>query len=55
MVPGLYLYRAIYHLGGMALDQSASWFASAGTIIMALPLGLIAARILTDRNFRYSS
>ena len=36
MVPGLYLYRAIY-------------------IIMALPLGLIFARIITDKTFRRCS
>ena len=53
MVPGLYLYRAIYNLGIMSLGPAASWFASAILIIAALPLGLIFARILTDRTFRY--
>lgn len=53
MVPGLYLYRAIYNLGIMSLTTSASWFASAFLIIIALPFGLIFARILTDRTFRY--
>ena len=53
MVPGLYLYRAVYNLGTMSLSVSASWFASAMLIIVALPLGLIFARILTDRSFRY--
>lgn len=53
MVPGLYLYRAIYNLGAMSLQNSASWFASAILIILGLPLGLIFARILTDRTFRY--
>lgn len=53
MVPGLYLYRAIYNLGVMSLTEAVSWFASAAMIIMALPLGLIFARILTDRTFRY--
>ena len=48
MVPGLYLYRAIYNLGIMSLNVSASWFAAAILIIVALPLGLIFARILTD-------
>lgn len=28
MVPGLYLYRAIYNLGVMSLQTSASWFAA---------------------------
>lgn len=53
MVPGLYLYRAIYNLGIMSLNESVSWFAAAIMIIAALPLGLIFARILTDRTFRY--
>lgn len=53
MVPGLYLYRGFYNLGIMSLSVAASWFASAILIIAALPLGLIFARILTDKAFRY--
>ena len=53
MVPGLYLYRGFYNLGVMSLSTAASWFAAAILIIAALPLGLIFARILTDRTFRY--
>jgi len=53
MVPGLYLYKGFYNLGIMSLAVSASWFASAILIIAALPLGLIFARILTDKTFRY--
>ena len=53
MVPGLYLYRAIYNFGIMSLTEAVSWFAAAIMIIIALPLGLIFARILADRTFRY--
>ena len=53
MVPGLYLYKGFYNLGIMSLSTAASWLASALLIILALPLGLIFARILTDRTFRY--
>ena len=53
MVPGLYLYRAIYNFGIMSLTDAVSWFASAIMIILVLPLGLIFARIITDRTFRY--
>ena len=53
MVPGLYLYRAVYNMGEMSLTLSAPWLVSALMIIMALPLGLIAARIITDRSFRH--
>lgn len=53
MVPGMYLYRGVYNLGEMSLTPSASWLASALLIILALPLGLIFARIITDRSFRH--
>ena len=53
MVPGLYLYRAIYNFVIMSLTDAVSWFASAIMIILVLPLGLIFARIITDRTFRY--
>ena len=52
-VHGLYLYRVIYNLGTMNLSISASRFASATLIILALPLGLIFARMMTDKMFRY--
>lgn len=53
MVPGLYLYKGFYTLGIMSLTAAASWLASALLIILALPLGLIFARIITDKTFRY--
>ena len=53
MIPGMYIYRAVYNLGTMSLITAADWFSSAMLIILALPLGLIFARILTDRSFRY--
>jgi len=53
MVPGLYFYKAVYNLGTMSLSESGSLLAAAGLIVAALPLGLICARILTDRTFRH--
>ena len=50
---GLYLYRAVYNMGEMSLSLSAPWLVSALMIIMALPLGLIFARIITDKAFRH--
>ena len=44
MVPGLYLYRAVYNIGEMSLTLSAPWLVSALLIIIALPLGLIYNR-----------
>ena len=34
MVPGLYLYKAVYNLGNMDLSAASSWFASALLIIL---------------------
>jgi uncharacterized membrane protein YjjP (DUF1212 family) len=53
MVPGLYLYRAIYNFGIMSLRAGVSWFAAAIMIIISLPMGLLFARIFTDKAFRY--
>ena len=53
MVPGLYFYRAFYTLGVMDLGTSALWGASALLIVLALPLGLIFARIVSDPAFRH--
>lgn len=53
MVPGLYFYRGFYNLGVMSLNEAVFWLAAAILIVVALPLGLIFARIFTDRTFRY--
>lgn len=53
MVPGLYFYRGFYNLGVMSLNEAVSWLAAAILIVVALSLGLIFARIFTDRTFRY--
>lgn len=53
MVPGLYFYRGFYNLGVMSLNEAVSWLAAAILIVVALPLGLIFARIFMDRTFRY--
>jgi uncharacterized membrane-anchored protein YhcB (DUF1043 family) len=37
----------------MSLNEAVSWLAAAILIVVALPLGLIFARIFTDRTFRY--
>lgn len=54
MVPGLYMYHAVYELGINSLVNSAFWFTQAALIVIFLPLGLIAARILTDDKWRYA-
>lgn len=52
MVPGLYFYRGVYYLGAMNLTEAGTWLISAILIVLALPVGLIFARILTDGSFR---
>lgn len=55
MVPGLYMYSAVYNLGLESLSTGAMWMAKAAQILIFLPLGLIFARILTDPKWRYKS
>ncbi|MBR1704129.1 MAG: threonine/serine exporter family protein, partial [Clostridia bacterium] len=55
MVPGLFLYRGIYLLGLTNLAEGGLRLTKAVLIILALPLGLVIARILTDPYFRHSS
>lgn len=54
MVPGMYLYRGVFNLGMSEVGNGASWVVEALIIVIALPLGLIAARILTDPKFRHA-
>lgn len=54
MVPGLYLYRAVYNIGLTSIGDGSLWLTRALLIIVFLPLGLIAARILTDKKWRHN-
>lgn len=53
MVPGMYMYRGIFHMGLSDVGNGALWLTKAILIVIALPLGLVAARIITDKNFRH--
>ena len=55
MVPGLYMYRGVYNLGLSNIGEGALWLTNAVLIVVALPFGLITARILTDKRFRHVS
>ena len=48
MVPGLYMYRAMYNIGLTSISVGTLWMTKALMIVVFLPMGLIAARILTD-------
>lgn len=54
MVPGLYMYRAMYYIGVGTIGSGAQWLVNAVMIVLFLPLGLIVARILMDPDWRYS-
>lgn len=55
MVPGLYFYRAVFRLGNASSTLGVYWLTQAAMIFIALPLGLITARILTDPKWRYNN
>lgn len=52
MIPGLYLYTGIFEMANADFTNGVSWIASACLIILALPMGLIFARLATDPHFR---
>lgn len=53
MVPGLFMYRGIYYMGLNDVSNGALWLTKAVLIVIALPLGLVVARLCTDKNFRH--
>lgn len=53
MVPGLYMYRGIFNFGITNINIGAYWITGALMIVAALPMGLLAARILTDKKWRH--
>ena len=53
MVPGLYLYRAVYYMGTLETLSALDWGFRAVMIILFLPMGLAAARALTDPDWRH--
>ena len=54
MVPGLYMYRAMFNLTLASFVQGEIWSIKALLIVISLPLGLITARILTDPKWRHA-
>ncbi len=55
MVPGMFMYKGIYYVALEDLSTGMLWITKAVMVVCSLSLGLIFARILTDRNFRVSS
>ena len=53
MVPGMYLYQAMFHLGQFDTQQALDWAFRAFMVIICLPIGLAMARVITDKSWRY--
>lgn len=55
MVPGLYMYRAVYYMGVFQTLDAMEWIIRAIMIVLFLPMGLGLARAITDPDWRYCS
>ena len=55
MVPGLYMYRAVYYMGNFETVDAMAWIMRAVMIVLFLPMGLGVARTLTDPSWRHCS
>lgn len=53
MVPGLYLYQAMYYMCDFDVVNAMGWAMRAAVVIVCLPIGLALARVLTDASWRY--
>jgi hypothetical protein len=47
------MYRGIFNVGLTNFGEGGLWLIKAIMIVMALPLGLSAARVCTDTRFRH--
>lgn len=52
MVPGMFMYQAVYYFAVGNPSDGVSALMRAVMIALALPLGLITARVIQDPNFR---
>lgn len=55
MVPGMYMYQAMFHLGEFDTLNALDWAFRAFMVIICLPIGLAMARVLTDKSWRYDT
>lgn len=53
MVPGMYMYQAMFHLGQFNTLNALDWAFRAFMVIICLPIGLAMARVITDKSWRY--
>ncbi len=55
MIPGLYLYKAMFYMASFETIDALTWLIRAVMVILFLPLGLAAARAITDVHWRHTS
>lgn len=53
MVPGVAAYRAVFHLSNGETTRALVYGFEAALVVVALSIGLAAARMLTDRSWGY--
>ncbi|MBW3082252.1 threonine/serine exporter family protein [Bifidobacterium sp. 6T3] len=53
MVPGMYMYQAMFYLGQFDTQLALDWVFRAFMVIVCLPIGLAMARVITDKSWRY--
>jgi len=55
MVPGMFMYKAVFYIANNDIMTGATWLTKAILIVLSMQIGLAFARILSDENFRKSS
>lgn len=55
MVPGVFMFRAVYYLEQNHIIHAIDWSVQALLIVVTLPMGLALARIFTDKEWAYTS
>ena len=55
MVPGMFMYMAMYYFGSGAYAGANSWLVRAILMVCCMPLGLLMSRVITDRRWRYDN
>jgi uncharacterized membrane protein YjjP (DUF1212 family) len=54
MVPGIYMFRAMYFVQQNDMVNAINWDTQALLIVFALPLGLVLARVCTDKEWAFN-
>ncbi|PIT15917.1 hypothetical protein BGI33_05170 [Snodgrassella alvi] len=54
MVPGIYMFRSMYFVQQNDIINAINWVAQAMLIVLALPLGLVLARVCSDKGWAFN-